>query len=422
MATVTVVDNTPPTFEPFPATIAQTLCNAATQNVVVTIPTATSPCFPTVQVTGAIISANGVTLSPPTPVGGGSLSLAPGVYVIQWTATDAVGNTTLATQTLTVRGGIEASESVQLDTHSLALLPASAGFAMLGNTGSGAIELGSFAQSGGLLSEGTVLLGSHATVNGNVESAGAVVTHGPSTVTGTIAANTPVALPPGLDLTGVVFPTTNNGALQVAEGGTVSPVPGAYSDVKVGRFGTLVLTAGTYFFETLELDGDSRLNLDQSAGSVTLYVHQRMDYEGQIASIAGAPGGFVLGYAGTETLVIGTPFLSGTLIAPNARVEVTRHVAPGFTGELFAKEIEVEEHTTLVCDPVGLTAQQAGLSSTVWVVDDLPSAPPIEGPPTEATSGGCSTTTARAPLGSESGGAVGVLLAMAAVLRRRRAA
>jgi hypothetical protein len=423
MATVTVVDNTPPTFNPFPATITQNLCNPATQNAVIAIPTATSPCFPTVQVTGVIISANGVALSPPIPVGSGSVSLAPGVYVIQWTATDAVGNTTLATQTLTVRPAIEASDSIDFDTHSRALLPASAGFAMLGNTGSEEVELGSFAQTGGILSQGRVVIGSHATVTGNVESAGRVIRHGPSTVTGTITANTTVALPPGLDLSGVTFPTTNSGPIHVDEHATASPAPGAYSDVSVEHFGTLVLTAGTYFFETFTLEDDSRLNLDQSAGSVTLYVHKEMQYDGQIATIAGTPGGFVLGYAGTEPLEIGTPFLAGTLTAPNARVSVTRHMAPGFTGELFAKEIEVEEHATLVCDPVGLTALQAGLSPTDWDVDNQSVASfTIEGPPQLArASGGCNVTP-RAPLGRESGVAVGALLALAAVLRRRRAA
>jgi hypothetical protein len=421
MATVTVVDNTPPTFNPMPATLAQTLCNAATQAATITIPTATSPCFPTVQVTGSIISANGVTLSPPIPVGSGSVSLAPGVYVIQWTATDAVGNTTIATQTLTLRGGIEASQSINFATHSQAILPQSAGFAMLGNTGTGDVELGSFTQTGGILSQGRVVLGSHSTVNGNVESAGAVVTHGPHTVTGTIAASTTVVLPPGLDLSGVTFPSVNNGPLHVAQHGTLTPAPGAYSDVRVDTFGTLVLTAGTYFFETFELAGDSRLNLDQSSGAVTLYVHQAMDYEGQIASIAGAPGGFVLGYAGTQPLEIGTPFLAGTLIAPNAEVAVTKHVAPGFTGELFAKQIDVEEHTTLVCDPVGLSAQQAGLSPTQWEVDTQWTASPGDGVQPRA-SGGCNVTTTGAELGGESGGVVGLLLALVAGLRRRRAA
>jgi hypothetical protein len=418
-ATVTIVDTTPPVFDPFPPSIAQTVCNTATQPVALSIPTATDACFPSVPVTGSVISANGVTLSPPIPVGTGSITLAPGVYVIEWTATDGAGNTTVASQTLTVRAGIEASEAISMDAHSNALLPSAGGFAMLANTGTGDVKLHNEAKSGGILSQGPVQLGPESVVNGNVQSAGTVDVNHSATVTGTIAANTTVVLPAGLDLSGVVFPSTNSGPVRVRRNETRALSPAAYGVVRVDPAGKLVLTTGTYFFEELDLDPSSRVDLDQAAGPVSLYVRNKIEYHGQIASISGSPGGFVLGFAGTSPLEIQTRFLGGTVIAPTTTVTIALHGQEAFRGELFAQSIVIKEGATLVCDPVGLSAQQAGLSAAS-VLSERASGHSVvdEADASGGATAGCSVT-ARKRSGSGYLAAWGVFVAAAAAWRRR---
>jgi hypothetical protein len=395
---VNVVDTTPPTIQVVQP-VTDTICDPTSQVATVAVPTATDICSPTVAVTGAVISINGVTLTTPIPLQSGSAQLPPGTIVIQWTATDQSGNVAVTTQTLTLRPAIEASDWIALGPKSSVTLPSGAGFAMIGNTGPGNVHLHSQAQTGSILSQGPVVLDERSVVHGDVESAKTVRKHASSTVTGTISANATVPLPAGRDLSSVVFPSSNNGPIDVEPHQSQTPAPGAFSFVRVAEHATLVLTAGTYFVEELDLQEGSRLNLDQSGGPVSLFVHKAMNYDGQIASIAGSPGGFLLGYAGDDPLEIGTPFLAGTLVAPNADVKIPSHEhSTGFTGELFAKRIETDEDATVVCDPVGLSAQQVGLPITNMLVlrKDAPAtSAPLEAPsaPQSATGGGCNVAS-----------------------------
>jgi hypothetical protein len=359
---VRVVDTTPPTIQVVQP-VTDTLCDPGSEMATIATPTATDVCSPTVTVTGAVVSINGVAPSAPIPIQNGGARLPPGVSVVEWTATDASGNVATTTQTLTVRLAIEASRWIALDEDASVVLPNGAGFAMIGDTGAGRVLLHTGAQSGSILSQGPVRLDDGAIVHGDVASALTVAENASAVVTGTVTENATVSLPAGRDLSGVVFPTTNSGPVNVAHLQTLALAPGAYSVASVLPSATLVLTAGTYLFEELDLHSGATLNLDQSGGPVSVFVHTTFLYQGQIAPIAGAPGGFVLGYAGDQPLLIGTRFLAGTLIAPNATVAISAREPDGFVGELFAKGIVVKQGSTLVCDPVGLSAQQAGLAA-----------------------------------------------------------
>jgi hypothetical protein len=99
----------------------------------------------------------------------------------------------------------------------------------------------------------------------------------------------------------------------------------------------------------LDLEPPSRLELDQTAGPVLLYVRTSIIDRGQIVSIAGTADGFVLGYAGTSPMVLETPFLAGTVIAPNAGITIASLGATAFTGQLFAKDIDVRPDATVTC-------------------------------------------------------------------------
>jgi uncharacterized protein (TIGR03382 family) len=419
---VTVVDTTPPTIQPV-APVTDTVCDPASQSATIAAPIATDVCSPTVMVTGAVVAVNGVTLGTPIPIQNGSVQLPSGVSVVLWTATDQSGNVSTITQTLTVRPGIESSDSIVVGEGSSVVLPNAAGFAMIGNTGARSVVLRNQAQTASVLSQGAIDLEGHAVVHGDALSARSIHNSGAATVTGTISANATVSLPAGRDLSGVVFPTSNNGPVAVGAHQMVTLAPGAYSRVSVDAAGTLVLSAGTYFFETLDLEGDSRLNLDQSSGGVSLYVHTSMSYAGQIASIAGNAGDFVLGYAGSQPLDVQTRFLAGTLIAPSALVTISSLDPNGFIGELFAKRIELKEHGTMVCDPIGLSAQQAGLPLTdddenTGQTSAALQAGPLSAPTPAPRSGGCSS--ASASFGGPSAALLAGFVVSAAVLRRRK--
>ena len=359
--TITVVDTTPPTIQPV-APVIDTLCNPNGQSAVITPPIATDICSPTVTVTGQVVSANGTALGVPIPIVNGQVQLAPGTYVVLWTATDQSGQSSSVTQSLTVRPGLSANGSVSIDDRAQVKVPGT-GFAMLGNGGTGLVDIGVQSQTGPLVTRGGVFLRDRSTVNGNLVAGGAITKQNLTVVNGTVTS--PVAivnLPPGLDLTGVTFPTTNQGPVTLQPDTTQTLAPGSYTSVTIFSRSHLTLSAGTYFMTSLDLEPQAHLNLDQSAGPVLIYVRNSVIDRGQIASIAGTPGGFVLGYAGTQGLFIQTPFLAGTLIAPNAKVTITSLGASAFTGELFAHDIEVQPDAILTCDPIGRSAQQAGVS------------------------------------------------------------
>jgi hypothetical protein len=414
-------DKTPPVFQALPP-VTDTLCDPSSQVATLATPTATDVCSPTVSVTGEVVSSNGVPLATPIPIQNGGAVLAPGVYGVQWTAKDQSGNVATTTQTLTVRPAIETSQSFALEEKSRVVLATSGGFAMLGNTGSGSADVQSEVQTGSVLSQGPVTLEDGVVVHGDVESGSTVRANPAATVTGQITSNASFVLPPGRDLSGVVFPAANSGAIDVDRHQSQTPAPGAYSTVDVAREGTLFLTAGTYFFESLHLHEGSRVNLDQSAGPVRVYVHQSMTYKGQIASIAGNPGDFVLGYAGSRPLGIHTRFLGGTLIAPNAPVSISSREHEAFTGEISAESIHLEEHRTLVCDPVGLSAQQAGVPLASGATDDETGTEsmPLEGASRAAgTSGGCNVGIG-APSETSWAWEIGGLFVATAAWRARR--
>ncbi len=345
---ITVRDTTPPTFAPLVASLVQTSCNPATEATVLAIPTATDACSATVAVTGAVISENGVAISPSLPVVNGTVSLAPGVFVIEWTAIDASGNVATTTQTLTVRLGVEANGTLTIDDRAVVQLPNGTP-AAVGNTRTGPVTIGVVGKTGNVLTDGSVLLRSRAIVQGSIVAEGTFTPQPPVTVTGTITTGVQIALPPGKNLSGIVFPSPLGAARDLEPGVVETLPPGSYASIAVKSRAVLTLSSGTYFVGNLDLEPQATVNLNQAAGPVQLYVQSSIIDRGEIQSISGAAAGFVLGYAGTSDFDVQSPFLAGTLIAPNADVVISSLGSHAFTGELFAKSIEVQPDATLTC-------------------------------------------------------------------------
>jgi uncharacterized protein (TIGR03382 family) len=424
--TVRVVDTTPPAFPPL-TSVLNTLCDPSTQTATLAVPVATDVCSPTPpSVTGAITSINGRVLATPIPLSQNgstaSITVAAGIYVVTWSSTDPSGNIGTTTQTLTVRPAIEASDAIAIDDRAILTLPGGA-FAQIGNTGTGVSNIGVHSQTGNLLTEGSVFLRNNAIVHGNVLAAGAFTAQAGASVTGTTTQHTTVPLPAGANLNGIVFPTTNAGPVGLEPGATRTITPGSYGDVAVKTNAKLTISTGTYFFTSLDLEPGSKLNLDQANGPVLLYVHNSIIDRGQIASFSGAPGGFVLGYAGTSTFFVQSPFLAGTVIAPNADVVIASLGAAAFRGELFAKDIEVQPDAVFACDPIGKSGTQSGLTplsvGPSVSLDDFTRGPaePTVQPSSAENTGGCNAG-GHGPAPFEVIALAG-LVGMAALLRRR---
>jgi hypothetical protein len=352
-AIIKVVDTKPPVFGSLPV-LNIGVCDPTAQSATIQTPAVTDACDPgSVTVSGAVITANGTPLSSPIPISSGQVHLSAGNYVIRWTAKDGSGNTSTADQQVIVHDGIEAAGTIAIDDRASLRVQGSTGFATIGNTGGETADIGVQAQVGTIVTKGSVFLRSRSNVNGNIVAIGSVTKQDATpVVTGTISQHASVILPPAPTLSGVTFPSTKSGPVDLEPGIARGLAPGSYGDIAVKSSATLTLTTGTYFATSLDLEPQSRLNLDQTAGPIRLYVRNNVTDRGQIATTGGAAASFLLGFAGTSTLFIEAPFPGGTVIAPNAGVTVTSLGAAAFTGQLFARNIEVQPDATITCTAI----------------------------------------------------------------------
>ena len=82
----------------------------------------------------------------------------------------------------------------------------------------------------------------------------------------------------------------------------------------------------------------------------------------------------MIGYFGDATCFVEAPF-RGTLIAPNARIELASISPLGHAGVFFGRDIEVRPHTSVTYMPLALDDSDGGQFPPCW---DGASAAPSE--------------------------------------------
>jgi hypothetical protein len=343
-ALITVVDTTPPVFPALPP-LVNSLCDLGVDVAMVPEPLVTDGCSPAVEVSGAIVAVNGQPVSP-MPIVSTGLQLPFGTYQVEWTATDQSNNVATAMQTLVVRGGFQASDSIDLGDR--VMVGTEGGFATLVNAGTGDTTLGVDAISGSIATLGDVLLQNRALVAGDVEAGGEVTLRNAAAVLGTLTENATLDIPSGLDLSGVVFPPPGTTPVSVASGDTAALLPGAYAGVTVDNGGILDVGPGTYYLASLDLKNGSTLRLAQP---VQIYVTHSVNHQGEIETASGSPDAFLLGFAGTQSVSLKAAFPGGVVIAPNATVAIGSAGSEAFRGQLFAKRITVQPDGIVTCAP-----------------------------------------------------------------------
>ena len=194
-----------------------------------------------------------------------------------------------------------------------------------------------------------------ATVNGSISSVGPVVVQTLATVTGSVQSAGTVTVLPGGTVKGAVLakqpfvrntqswtvslPTTNQGNVVLALGSR-SLAPGAYGDLNTFLATTLSLRSGTYFFTSFNTSAASTVQLDESGGPVVIYVTGNTSAFGNWAPSGGTnPDDLLLVALGSGEVHIGSP-LAGTVVAPNAEVDLQLTSAP-HVGQVFAKQVDL---------------------------------------------------------------------------------
>lgn len=345
-----ITDTIPPEFvDDELEEVTFTRCDFGAESVVLEAPATTDLCDDDVFVEGTVVaSTNPDVVVPFTFAGGDAVELPAGTHTIEWTATDASGNssTTSLEQTVQIRPGVQASESIIIRENSSRVLLPGGQFASIANSGNGITDIKNDARVGDVLSVANVAIGYRAVV-GNVVSqdsifwdTGAALPDRPVIESQTIG---PVSLPAPLDLSGVVFPTTPGS--QAINNASVPPfAPGNYGQITVNTNGVLVLQAGTYFFEALTVNSGGKI---VATPDTVLFVKNSNQLQGPIQDASNNLVGVFLGYAGT-TLNLSNNFI-GTVVAPNATVRFGTNTAQLFIGTIHARVIELQNGADLQC-------------------------------------------------------------------------
>jgi hypothetical protein len=221
------------------------------------------------------------------------------------------------------------------------------GLATITNTGSTRTRAEPAAVLGDVWSGAPVELRDRVHVLGKVRAPSVVPGVG-VVIDGGIDTTTP-RTPPIVTSWSVTFPAANVLDVSVAPNTTASRSPGRYGAVQIFGGATLNLSAGTYYFEKLTMESNSRIVLSQDAGPVLLYVRASAIMRGAFATTSGAAPDLLLGYLGTPELIIETPF-NGTIVSSTAKLTL-RAVPGSHVGAFFAKNIEVRPNAQVTFRP-----------------------------------------------------------------------
>lgn len=125
--------------------------------------------------------------------------------------------------------------------------------------------------------------------------------------------------------------------LPAQSGGSVSLEPeqsraieaGGYTDVLVKRDATLTLGSGTYLFDSLILDADSHLVVNQTSGPTVIYVNDTFTFKGAMStgSLPSDELELLVVVLGGSSVVIERAFV-GTVFAPRAPITLGPDQSP----------------------------------------------------------------------------------------------
>jgi hypothetical protein len=188
-------------------------------------------------------------------------------------------------------------------------------------------------------SVGNVTLRSAAHVLGAVTTAGQIITQNDVRIDGQRSTGATVA--PQTTSWTVTFPSTAAATVIAGPDGPLTPVaPGAYGGLDVRSRGRVALRAGTYYLGYFNSEPQGQIQLDTSGGAIVIYVRDSFTYKGAFVSTAGPQGKVLVGYLGTQVAYLQAPFV-GTMVAPNAFIQLARPDSGQHKGAWFGAQVEV---------------------------------------------------------------------------------
>ncbi|MFB3146600.1 MAG: FlgD immunoglobulin-like domain containing protein [Nitrospirales bacterium] len=200
------------------------------------------------------------------------------------------------------------------------------------------------------------------TINGDATAGRKVDLKGSAVVNGTVTENALVSteLLPALSF------TTGGADVTVPKGGSQSLAPGSYGKVKVAKNATLSLSSGDYFMVDLDLKDDTILDVDVSAGPVTINTDKKLHFHKNSQVTINSPVGhesrFVTFNSMKKVDVHDGARVLGTLNAPDDKVRLKRNVL--FQGSICAKDIHIDKGSTVLHHNSSIPLPLAKVSSS----------------------------------------------------------
>ncbi len=226
-------------------------------------------------------------------------------------------------------GDLRISDRARVQTASLTPAP-------VVNSGGTLTQLGFDSNVGTTTSRAPVTMLDRARVTGNVVSSGSVTRGSSTVVTGTVLQNTPITF----DTWSWKVSLPASGApVSVPVNGTRNLSPGSYASVQAFSGARLNLVAGTYYFDQLQMEPQSRIGADTRNGTITIYVRQAFTFRGSTV-FTGPNDRLMIVYLGTAAPALDKSF-DGTLVAPSASVRLGVGGSP-YYGSIFAKSVQLD--------------------------------------------------------------------------------
>jgi hypothetical protein len=235
------------------------------------------------------------------------------------------------------------------------------GYAPVANSGAGTSTTyyGFNAITGSLTSRPDVTLKDGAIVSGDLVTAGQIVRVGMNvngSVTGSVTEHTDFATQ---DITyTVTFPPVSNGPVRLEPNTQATLAPGRYGAVNVKAGSTIFLRTGAYYIDSLQLEPQSTLQLDDAQGAVEIYVSGSFDFfRGQILNNGGPQPELLVVVFGNSTTYVEAPF-RGAIVAPAASI-VLGVVTGGHIGAFLGRNVELRPGAVVTQRSPGVLSQIA---------------------------------------------------------------
>lgn len=307
-------------------------------NPVLTVPNDTASCQEPSP--GAASAQDVCTGLPVTLTSNAPANFAPGETEVDWTATDAFGNTTTLAQLVEQQPAIVARQGIQVDDR--AVVATSGAIPTLVALGSQGVKVGVGATVGDVFSVGQIALADRARALGTLVSQAAIL-RGNGVVTGVTQPFSPIVTGTFPDFGHPAVATGSTDViLQPAQVRTLTP--GHYRSLVVNSRATLTLVPGAYSFTSVDFEPQSTLVL---SGATELNLTQSLIWRGIVNMSPGTPLPTVF-YSGTNQIVLEA---NGSLhlIAPNAFVVLGAGSTLSFNGTIAASSVELRPDVNLTC-------------------------------------------------------------------------